>query len=168
MTISFQHRCKASVLVATAQQFRIYLSMLFSCVLFMSSVVAVSKRLAVHLVLALPQCVAGWMAPSKNVRRGRPLCHSPVATRSRAAASRAAVARSAMGPPPADCHVVQHFDDEPALQQVVRLVAGAGAGWRGTRSAGLKLLTRCCRKSTQWCVVCNNCLRPTPYLRRLQ
>ena len=39
------------------------------------------------------------VAPSKNVRRGRPLRHSPVATRSRAAASRAAVARSAKGRP---------------------------------------------------------------------
>ena len=71
------------------------------------------------------------MAPSKNVRRGRPLRHSPVATRSRAAASRAAVARSTMVPPPPECHVVQHFDDEPALQQVVRPVAGAAAGRRG-------------------------------------
>ena len=28
---------------------------------FNSNVVAVSKRLAVHSVLALPQCVAGWL-----------------------------------------------------------------------------------------------------------
>ena len=72
------------------------------------------------------------MAPSKNIRRGRPLRHSPVATRFRAAANRAAVARSAMGPPPAECHVVQNLDDEPALQQAVRPVAGAAAGRRGT------------------------------------
>ena len=115
------------------------------------------------------------MAPAKNVRRGRPLRHSPVATRSRAAASRAAVARSAMGPPLAECHVVQHLDDEPALQQAVRPVAGAAAGRRGTTEERLSSMERrletsdrCCRKYTQWCVVFNNCLRPTAYLRRLQ
>ena len=76
------------------------------------------------------------MAPSKNVRRGRPLRHSPVATRSRAAASRAAVARSTMG------HVVQHLDYEPALQQVVRPVAGAAAGRRGTTEERLSSMER--------------------------
>ena len=34
-------------------------------------------------------------------------------------------------------------------------------------STGLKLPTRCCRKSMQWCAVCNNCKRPAPYLHRL-
>ena len=29
-------------------------------------------------------------------------------------------------------HVVQHLDDEPVLQQAVRLVAGAATGRRGT------------------------------------
>ena len=78
------------------------------------------------------------MAPSKNVRRGRPLRHSPVATRPRAAASRAAVARSA----PAECHVVQHFDDEPALQQVARPAADAAAGRRGTTEERLSSMER--------------------------
>ena len=82
------------------------------------------------------------MAPAKNVRRGRPLRHSPVATRSRAAARCAAVARSAMCPPPPECHVVQHFDDEPALQQVVRLVAGAAAGRKATTEERLSNLER--------------------------
>ena len=74
------------------------------------------------------------------MRRGRPLRHSPVATRSRAAASRVAVARSAM--PPAECHVVQHLDDEPALQQVVRPVAGAAAGRKATTEERLSNLER--------------------------
>ena len=82
------------------------------------------------------------MAPDKNVRRGRPLRHSPVATRSRAAASRAAVAQSAMCPPPPESHVVQHFDDEPALQQVVRPVAGAAAGRKATTEERLSNLER--------------------------
>ena len=76
------------------------------------------------------------MAPSKNVRRGRPLRHSPVATRSRAAASRASVARSAMG------HIVQHLDDEPAHQQAVHPVAGAAAGRRGTTEERLSSMER--------------------------
>ena len=76
------------------------------------------------------------MAPSKNVRRGRPLRHSPVATRSRAAASRASVARSAMG------HIVQHLDDEPAHQQAVRPVAGAAAGRRGITEERLSSMER--------------------------
>ena len=82
------------------------------------------------------------MAPSKNVRRGRPLRLSPVATKSRAAASRAAVARSAIGPPPAECHVVQYLDDEPALQQVVRPVVGAATGRRGTTEERLSSMER--------------------------
>ena len=82
------------------------------------------------------------MAPFKNVRRGRPLRHSPVATRSRAAVNRAAVARSARGLPPAECHVVQHFDDEPALQQVVRPVADTAAGRRGTKKEHLSSMER--------------------------
>ena len=76
------------------------------------------------------------MAPSKNVRRGRPLRHSPVATRSRAAASRASVARSAMG------HIVQHLDDEPAHQQAIHSVAGAAAGRRGTTEERLSSMER--------------------------
>ena len=82
------------------------------------------------------------MAPDKNVRRGRPLRHSPVATRSRAAASRAAVARSAMCPPPPECHVVQHLDDEPALRHVVRPVAGAAAGRKATTEERLSIMER--------------------------
>ncbi|KAI0235919.1 hypothetical protein LSAT2_013528 [Lamellibrachia satsuma] len=47
-----------------------------------------------------------------------------------------------MGPPPAECHVAHHFDDEPALQQVVRPVAGAGAGRRGTTEERLSSMER--------------------------
>ena len=65
-----------------------------------------------------------------------------MATRSRAAANRAAIARSAMGPPPAECHVVQHLDDEPALQQAVRPVAGAAAGRGGTTEERLSSMER--------------------------
>ena len=82
------------------------------------------------------------MALSKNVRRGRPLRHSPVATRSRAAASHASVARSATGPPPAECHVELHLDDEPAHQLAVRPVAGASAGRRGTTEERLSSMER--------------------------
>ena len=92
--------------------------------LFMSSVVAVSKRLAVHSVLALPQCVAGWL-------RLRMLVVDDLCATARWQQGRCRCTIGE-GPSPAECHVVQHFDDEPALQQAVRPVAGAAAGRRGT------------------------------------
>ena len=100
--------------------------------LLTSNVVAVSKR-SLSIGSSTMCC---RMAPSKNVRRGRPLRHSPVATRSRAAASRASVARSSMG------HIVQHLDDEPAHQQAVHPVVGAAAGRRGTTEERLSSMER--------------------------
>ena len=60
------------------------------------------------------------MAPSKNFCRGRPLRSSPVAAKSQAVANHTAVVRAVMGPPPAECSIVQNFEDEPILQQVIR------------------------------------------------
>ena len=100
--------------------------------LLTSNVVAVSKR-SLSIGSSTMCC---RMAPSKNVRCGRPLRHSPVATRSRAAASRASVARLSMG------HIVQHLDDEPAHQQAVHPVVGAAAGRRGTTEERLSSMER--------------------------
>ena len=82
------------------------------------------------------------MAPSKNARRGRVLRPNPVAARSRAAATCAAMARSAISSPTAEYNVVQNVEDEPALQQVVRRVSGTAEGRRGTTEEHLSSMER--------------------------
>ena len=47
-----------------------------------------------------------------------------------------------MGPPPAACNTRQHFDDAPALQQVVREAAGASADGSDRLEQRLRLMER--------------------------
>ena len=140
----------------------------------MSSLAAVSKSLAVHSVLALPQYVAGWLQIRTCVvddlcatarwqqDRGRRQAALPLHDQRCARPHQRATSCSTL------------TTNRPYGMSFVRWRAQQRVGKLRRRSAcriwsaDLTPLTRCCRRSTRWCVACSNCLRPTPYLRRFQ
>lgn len=90
------------------------------------------------------------MPPTKRSSRGRQRQSSqvPRQLRSRSVAQRdssptsQAPPHASMGPPPAECNISQHFDDEPALQQVVSDATGSVRGGSGAMEMRMRQVER--------------------------